>query len=245
VIAKLTTKTRKLSNIMAVPAWRNALRRHRVAAGAEHLPVLRQFAGCRMVVDIGANRGQFALVARHSFPAARIVSFEPLAGPAAVFRRVFGSDDAVTLHEAAVGPHAARSTMHILARDDSSSLLPITPLQEAMFPGTAEVNTTEVAVAPLNSFIEAADITTPALLKLDVQGFELEALAGCETLLSHFDWVYCECSFVELYAGQKLAADVIEWLSARGLRLRGMFNPAYDSEGRAVQADFVFRRDGA
>lgn len=180
--------------------------------------------------------------AKHS--AAEVVSFEPLPGPAAVFRRVFGSDDAVTLHEAAVGPHAARSTMHISARDDSSSLLPIAPLQEAMFPGTAEVSTTEVVVAPLYALIEAADITAPALMKLDVQGFELEALAGCETLLSHFDWVYCECSFVQLYAGQKLAADVIEWLSARGRRLRGMFNPTYDSEGQAIQADFVFRRDG-
>ena len=126
MIAKLTTKAHKLSNIVAVPAWRNALRRHRVAAGAEHLSVLRQFAGCRIVVDIGANRGQFALVARYSFPAARMVSFEPLAGPAAVFRRVFGSDDAVTLHETALGPHAARSTMHISARDDSSSLVKCT-----------------------------------------------------------------------------------------------------------------------
>jgi 23S rRNA U2552 (ribose-2'-O)-methylase RlmE/FtsJ len=57
-----------------------------VAAGAEHLPVLRQFTGCRMVVDIGANRGQFARVARQCFPAARIVSFEPL--PAPLYRDV-------------------------------------------------------------------------------------------------------------------------------------------------------------
>ena len=241
-MTRLLPKAAKLAAILRVPAWRNALRRHRVAAGAEHLPVLRQLAGCQTVVDIGANRGQFALVARQCFPAARIVSFEPLPGPAAIFRRVFAQDDAVTLHEAAVGPQAARGTMHVSARDDSSSLLPIAPLQSALFPGTAEVGTTEVAVAPLDAFMAAADIAAPALLKLDVQGFELAALAGCEPLLAHFDWVYCECSFVELYAGQKLAADVIEWLSGRGLRLRGMFNPAYDGEGRAVQADFLFCR---
>ncbi len=231
-----------MAAILRVPAWRRALLCHRVAAGAEHLCVLRQLEGCQLVFDIGANRGQFALVARQCFPSARIVSFEPLPGPAAIFRRVFAQDDAVTLHEAAVGPQVARGMMHVSARDDSSSLLPIAPLQSSLFPGTAEVGTTEVAVAPLDSFVSAADIAMPALLKLDVQGFELVALAGCAPLLAHFDWVYCECSFVELYAGQKLAADVIEWLSAKGLRLWGMFNPVYDSHGRAVQADFLFGR---
>lgn len=245
MIGGLAAKSCKLAAILRVSTWREALRRHQVAAGSEHLLVLRQFNGCRTVVDIGANRGQFALVARRCFPDARIVSFEPLPGPAAIFRRVFAQDHAVILHEAAVGPHAARSTMHVSARDDSSSLLPIAALQSAMFPGTAEVSTTEVSVASLNAFIDAADIAAPALLKLDVQGFELEALAGCEPLLSLFDWVYCECSFVELYATQKLAADVIEWLSDRGFRLQGMFNPAYDSEGRAIQADFLFCRNGA
>ena len=80
------------------------------------------------------------------------------------------------------------------------------------------------------------------MLKLDVQGFEYEALIGCESMLAHFDWVYCECSFVELYSGQKLAADVIDWLDSKGFELKGIYNSAYDKSGRAVQADFLFIR---
>lgn len=57
----LTTKLRKLAGIVKVPAWREALRRHRVAAGVEHAVVLRALGPLRTVVDIGANRGQFAL----------------------------------------------------------------------------------------------------------------------------------------------------------------------------------------
>jgi hypothetical protein len=78
----LTAKARKLAGILAVPAWRRALLRHRVAAGVEHAGVLRNLGPVRTVVDIGANRGQFALAARQCFPAARIVSCEPL--PAAL-----------------------------------------------------------------------------------------------------------------------------------------------------------------
>ena len=78
----LTAKARKLAGILRVPAWRVALLYHRVAAGVEHAVVLRSLGPLSTVVDIGANRGQFALAARHCCPQGRIVSFEPL--PAAL-----------------------------------------------------------------------------------------------------------------------------------------------------------------
>ena len=217
-----------------------ALFRHQVLAGAEHRYVLTRDLGT--LVDIGANRGQFALAVREWAPQARVISFEPLPGPAAIFRKVFSGDDRVLLHQAAIGPRPEQRTMHVSARDDSSSLLPISSVQTAMFPGTGEIATTEVRVGPLEEFVKADELRSPAMLKLDVQGFEYEALIGCESMLAHFDWVYCECSFVEFYSGQKLAADVIEWLAARGYGLCGVFNPAYDKEGQAVQADFLFQR---
>ena len=221
--------------------WIRALR-YGVAASIEHNSVMQNL-DCRTVVDIGANRGQFALVARHNFPNANIISFEPLPEPAEVFHRVFSFDSAVTLHKAAIGLVTGQYSMHVSARDDSSSLLPISSLQEKMFPGTSEVGTVDVRVAPLTTFVNENDIVNPAMLKLDVQGFELDALRGCVPLLSKFEWVYCECSFVELYTGQKLAADVIDWLSNKGFRIVGMYNPAYDREGLAIQADFLFQRN--
>ena len=208
----------------------------------EHAAVLRNLGPLRTVVDIGANRGQFALAVRHVFPQARIVSFEPLAGPAALWRAVFAGDGQAELVEAAVGPESGTAQIHLSARDDSSSLLPITARQNALFPGTAEAGTATIHVVRLADALPAAHIETPALLKLDVQGFELQALAGCEAALDHFDWVYVECSFMELYAGQSFAGDVIAWLRERGLRLAGVYNMAYDGDGRAVQADFLFGR---
>ena len=239
-MTRLLFKAAKLAAILCVAAWRDALRRHRVAAGVEHAAVLRQLDGCRTVVDIGANRGQFALVARHCFPAAAIVSFEPLPGPAAVYRAVFAGDDRARLVEAAIGSEPGEATIHLSARDDSSSLLPITARQNALFPGTAEAGTASIRVTRLADAVPATDLAAPALLKLDVQGFELQALAGCEDLLARFAWVYVECSFVELYAGQAFADAVIAWLRERGFVLQGVYNMAYDGEGRAVQADFLF-----
>ena len=85
------------------------------------------------VVDVGANRGQFALVARRQFPKARIISFEPLVEPAAVFRRVFKSDPLTSLHQIAIGPEEKKLPMHVSRADDSSSLLSISDLQSSLF----------------------------------------------------------------------------------------------------------------
>lgn len=237
------TRIEKFSQVVQSARLLQALFHHRVLAGAEHRQVLS--LDLSTVVDIGANCGQFALAARQWAPQAQIVSFEPLSGPATIFRRVFSGDDRVVLHQSAIGPVSMRQEMHVSARDDSSSLLPISSVQTAMFPGTGEVDTTEVRVGPLSEFVTEDDLQMPAMLKLDVQGFEYDALRGCESLLSHFDWVYCECSFIELYSGQKLAWEVIDWLSGRNFCLIGVFNPAYDRHGRAIQADFLFSRKDA
>lgn len=236
----LTAKAHKLAAILAVPAWRHALFRQRVAAGAEHTAVLRSLGSVRTVVDIGANRGQFSLAARRWAPGVKVFAFEPLSGPAAVFRKVFAGDARVRLFQAAIGPQAGEAVIHVSAADDSSSLLPISGLQERLFPGTGEAATEKIRVGRLGDFVSAEDIEAPALLKLDVQGFELEALQGCEDLLDRFAHVYVECSFVELYTGQALADEVIAWLRERGFRLSGVYNLGYDGRGQAVQGDFLF-----
>ncbi len=238
----LLKKVFKAFQLLSAEEYMRALERG-VAAAIEHERLLSSL-DCGTIVDIGANRGQFALVARRCFPVSTIISFEPLGDPAAMFRRIFRGDERTILHEAAIGFLSEVRTMHVSRCDDSSSLLPISAVQTGIFPGTQEISTLDVRVAPLEEFVSAGDLVAPAMLKLDVQGFEYEALMGCESLLNYFSYVYCECSFLELYSGQRLAREVIDWLSARGFGLAGLYNPYYDRRGRAVQADLLFGRDG-
>jgi len=239
VIAKRLRQLRKLAHVLAYSDYRKSLRRSGVAAAIEHEALLKtlKFA---TVVDIGANRGQFALVARHCYPEARIHSFEPLQEPARRFRTVFDGDQRVSLHQVAIGPVATSATMHVAAKDDSSSLLPITDRQRTLFSGTAEVAAEEIHVEPLSNRLAAEDLKPPALLKIDVQGYELEVLHGCDALLDRFSHVYVECSFVELYAGQALASEVVGFLRDRRFNLRGVYNVYYHSKGQAIQADMMF-----
>lgn len=234
----------KLRSILKVRPYRTALLRHRVAAAVEHGAALGSLE-LQTVVDIGANRGQFSLFALHNFPGATIISFEPLSAPAALFRRVFAGERRVTLHNAALGPKGGQATMHVSGHDDSSSLLPITAVQGQLFRGTEEVSTETVQIGTLSDYLGTTTIDEPALLKLDVQGYELKALQGCEELLDRFAYVCAEGSFIELYEGQALADDLIAWLRERGYALDRVYGTVSDEQGRAIQADMLFKRSKA
>jgi hypothetical protein len=132
------------------------------------------------------------------------------------------------------------SAMHVSRWDVSSSLLPFAQAQHDNFPFTEESSQEIVTTSPLSDCLDAASIAGCALLKLDVQGFELRALEGCSELLARFKYVYVEASFVELYVGQALATDVITYLLDRGFRLMSVANLSYGRAQRPIQADFLF-----
>jgi len=232
-------KLKKLIGIVKEPLFIRALL-NGAAAGVEHRKILANLSVCRHVVDIGANRGQFALISRHCFPNAKIDSFEPLKEPSEIYKRVFANDDLSCLHRFAVGPEKAESIIHVSSRDDSSSLLPISEGQISLFPETFEKETRVIRVVPLDEVLSGSDILSPALLKIDVQGFELSALHGCSSLLHNFQYIYVECSFVELYLGQAFADEIIRFLINYNFRLVGVYNMHYDKFGKAIQADFLF-----
>ncbi|HWU56039.1 MAG TPA: FkbM family methyltransferase, partial [Rhizomicrobium sp.] len=191
----------------------------------------------------GANRGQFSLVCRRVNPAAKIIAFEPLAEPARIYRALFAADPGVRLCEAALGPASGTTVMHVSARDDSSSLLPIAQAQTDNYPGSGEVGTRDVAVTTLPEAVSPVELGQRNLLKIDVQGFELEVLKSADPVLSRFAWVYVECSYIPLYEGQPLADEVIAYLAARGFALSGRYNVSFIAgTDRPLQADLLFVR---
>ena len=237
----LLLRLKKLSQIVLDLSLTTALFKG-AAAGMEHTSVLKSLC-CAYIVDVGANRGQFALAARKVFPKAKIESFEPLEEPAKIFKKVFDHDPFVTLYPFALGRERKSSLIHITKDDDSSSMLPITKTQSDMFPGAAEREMRQVMVYPLSQLIDPACIPLASLLKIDVQGFELDVLQGCEDILHRFSNLYIECSFIELYRGQALAHEVIAWLEERNFELSSIHNLSYGKNGLAIQADFLFSRN--
>jgi len=240
---QILRKGRKFLRLLAHPAWRTGLR-HGVAAGVEHYPLLSSLE-VATYVDIGANKGQFCLAAMAAHPSAWIYAFEPQPESVAKLKRATRGHPALEVFTMAVGADHGELELHITEREDNSSLLPASDRQLQFSPQARETRRESVPVAPLAAVLDAGQLQPPALLKIDVQGYEKEVLCGCGDLLNRFAYVYVELSLEELYVGQPRADEIIAMMYDAGLRLHGVCNPSFYENGRYVQADFLFRGVGA
>lgn len=231
-------RAQKLFRLAVRPRlWSAARRGTFPAVEHAHIPFRSDF---RTVFDVGASRGQFATFAVYRWRRAEIVCFEPLDAARSVLRQMLLNHSAI-VHGTALGATAGERTFHVSAADDSSSLLALTTRQIEEFPGTASVSTVSVPVATLNEYL-SADTRRPVLLKVDVQGAELEVLRGAGSSLQFVDEVYVEASFVELYENQALADEVVCHLYGAGFSLAGIFNVSAGRDRQCLQADLLFRR---
>jgi FkbM family methyltransferase len=233
----------KLYRLLRNREYRRGLR-HGVPAAIEHETLLRALP-IRTLLDVGANNGQFSLVASVSRPNLVIHAFEPLAESADKFERLFASSPDVVLHRVAAGDVDGEADIHISNRPDSSSLLPISALQSCSFVGTEEVSVRTIPVRKLDSILSGTDLPMPLMVKLDVQGYELAALKGMSRLLDRATYIYAELSFVPLYEGQPLASEVISWLSEHGFEFSDVQTIGRLPSGVGAQADVLFSRTGS
>lgn len=233
-------RARKALSLVRVRRYRRALRQG-VAATIEHSEVPFD-AGTRTVIDVGAHKGQFAIFALETFHEARVICFEPLAAPRSVLAQVTSAEQhrMVVLATAADSSPGTRE-LHVSQLDDSSSLRAIKPRYVRAFPGTEESRLEAVRTEPI-ALVLGPNLDRPSLLKVDVQGHELDVLEGAEDLLPEIDQILVECSFVELYEGQALAGEVVAYLHDRSFSLAGVFGLKRDRGGHCLQADFFFAR---
>lgn len=175
--------------------------------------------------------------ARLRWPQARLICFEPLPEPRAKLVRV--TRVRAEFHACTLGAAPGTGQTHLASRADSSSLLALGARQKSIF-GMDESGTLPVPIQRPDSIV-TPPLARPSLLKLDVQGFELQVLEGATSLLPEIDAVYVEVSYIEPYEGQALHREIERFLEQVGYRLDGRFNP-HLHQGQPVQADLLFRR---
>lgn len=235
----IKTRIQKLFLSLTRPSCWRALSMG-VAPAIEHLSLLKSLP-IDGILDVGANRGQFSLACCLSQPKTPIVAFEPIPGEAKTFRAVHANHNRIELFESALGDSPGQATLHLSRSADSSSLLPIGKRQKELFPGTQEIDSIIVPVQRLDDLCKHWNCRTQQLLKLDVQGFELNVLQGATETLKSCAFVYAECSEVTLYEGQALRPEVSRFLQSHGFKESASFNATYDGQ-QLIQADYLYVR---
>ena len=198
----------------------------------------------RTVIDIGAHAGEFTAVARGYVPHAKVFAFEPLPGPyralAHVIARCAQGSRAFPF---ALGDADDECTMCEYPFTPCSSLLPAAASARRWFPYMIGGVRRTVRILRLDDVLAIASIERPALLKIDVQGYEDRVLRGAVRTLFHVDSILIETSMVPVYDGQWLFPEMRAWLEERGFSYSGAVRHHRSFfGGTIVQEDSLFTR---
>lgn len=169
-----------------------------------------------------------------------ILAFEPMPAACRRYRLALPASRA-RLFEMGIGRANGLKELHITNRVDSSSLLRPGVGQKRAF-GVYETGTLSVTFHRLSDVLDVDDISRPCLMKIDVQGAELDVLAGAANLLDYIDFIYIELSYVQLYEGQPLATEILKYLFGIGYQLQGIYNQVSTKAFGPTQADFLLAR---
>jgi FkbM family methyltransferase len=199
-----------------------------------------------LILDVGANKGQFASDIRHWGYVGRIVSFEPLSQAHAGLQQSSAGDPMwEAFPRCALGDHNGEVEINIAGNSESSSILPMLESHRSAAPESAYQGKETVPIKTLDNvagqYIKDA---RAAFLKLDTQGFEWHVLDGARDALPHIKGILVELSLLQLYEGQHLWREVIDRLEAAGFTLWA-FKPVFSDQtiGRTLQVDGIFFRN--
>ncbi len=198
-----------------------------------------------VVLDIGANVGQYATQLRAHGYGGRIVSFEPVSAAHAALERAAADDPYWTVApRTAVGNETGRITMHVSNRTDMSSALPMRDDTLDALPKSYKVAEEDASIARLDTvfgdWVAAND--TP-FVKVDTQGFERAVIEGAAGVIDRIAGFQLEMSITPLYEGEATWLKLVDLLAGHGyepvLILPGYFSKTLN---RQLQLDAVFFR---
>lgn len=197
-----------------------------------------------LVVDVGANRGQYAADLRAAGYDERIVSFEPLDEPYRRLAEASADDAAWEVRRLALGRAPAIAEMHVSEDTRNSSLLVVGERHVRAVPHSRTVGLQRVEIARLDAiWSQLIASSRRAYLKMDTQGYELEVLRGATAALRSVVLLEAEVSLVPVYGPAASFEPVTAFLSNHGfapIAFEGVLDDA--DTGEMLQADVIFRR---
>ena len=198
-----------------------------------------------LVLDVGANIGQFSRELRVSGYNGKMVSFEPLLDAHKLLsENAIKDKNWIVAPRMAIGENVGEMTINVSENSYSSSLLPMLRVHfkaapDSHYIGSEKINVTTLDLAASQYLEDKNHI----YLKIDTQGFEDKIIKGGGETLSKTEIVQIELSLVPLYEGQLLFLDIISILSEIGFELCGIIPVFIDNEtGNLLQFDGVFKK---
>lgn len=189
----------------------------------------------KVVIDVGAYRGEWTREVGNIFPDASFLLFEPQPDKSEILQQLARSASyPVTVHQVLLGAkHIAEVPYQLM--ETGSSVLP----EKTSFPR----ETIKLPMRTLDECLGSETLAGPVFLKLDVQGYELEVLKGAESTLRKTDAILLEVALLEYNEGAPLLGDVVAFLKDRNFVVYDLCSFMRRETDQALfQIDLLFLR---
>jgi FkbM family methyltransferase len=200
--------------------------------------------GTDVVLDVGANVGQYAQQLRAIGYTGRIISFEPLSSVYEELVRRSSSDDNWQAINCALGNQIYTTEINVSENSDSSSILNMLPYHMKAAPESRYIDREQIELKTLDSLFEGLFVRKHNIwLKIDTQGFEHKVIDGAKNSLAHIKILQVEMSLVPLYEHQILFAEMNKMIHDKGYKIISI-EPSFsdDESGHMLQVDGIFYR---
>jgi FkbM family methyltransferase len=207
------------------------------------LPTILDSLSVNTLIDIGASVGDFINQMLERNNKLRVIAFEPVPEIYKALSKRYLSNPNFSAYNIALGDKDGEVEFYANDYTYSSSVLPMSDTHTNEFPYTRNVSLINVAMSRLDTLVEASGLAKPILVKVDVQGFERQVIAGGHNFLTNVDYVIIEVSFVELYQGQPLFDEINVQLNQLGFLYKGNIEQLVSKKtGSILQADALYVR---
>jgi FkbM family methyltransferase len=215
-----------------------------LAAREQVMWVIRS-GGVDCVVDAGANTGQYARALRRAGYRGRIVSFEPVRAAYEELARAARDDPEWVVRHEGLGSADGTATIHTMD-GTMSSLLDPSEFGQGWSEGLQGMGAEEVVVRRLDGVLPDLLRGLPegrVLLKMDTQGYDLEAFAGASGVIDRVVALQSELACVPIYEGMTRLPAQVRLFEEAGFESAGMFPVSFDKDSvRVIEYDAVMVR---
>lgn len=218
---------------LSLPRWRAAK-----LASLDLLPPTDPVDGA-IYLDLGANVGDWTAAVLRATLGGEVIAAEPGARPLSELRRRFDHDPRVTIVPKAVAGSSGMRDFHVTQHSHNASLRAPRDMDEHYGHGWAVDEVTTVDATTVDALAEGRAV---AVMKIDVQGAELDVLAGAGETLRRTAAVLLEVTFVSHYEHDASFCVLHERMTDLGFRLTGLSKPYMSAAGVVLWCDAGYAR---